>query len=197
MELIFKKLPYDKLIGVSTAHFFLWASVISLVLFFLAYFTILDEAETKIEKLSKLKYKAESTLQKSHKIIANKEAVGRNLNLLLGELTIKKKQLPRRNAINNIYEKVSTVGRKQNVNVTSFTVVGGEVKDFFKKVVLKFKFVGGFWNIMDMFAVLKNMRQIVEISDIIFNVKNKGENSFVISDITATIYIYDDMVTDF
>ena len=89
------------------------------------------------------------------------------------------------------------VGRKRNVNVTSFTVAGGEVKNFYKKIVLHFKFIGGFWNIMDMFAVLKNMRQIVEISDIIFNAKNKGGSSFVISDITATIYIYDDVVMDF
>ena len=72
MEQIFKKLPYDKLVGVSTFKIFSWASVISLLLFLLAFITILDEAETKIEKLSKLKYKAESTLQRSQKIIASK-----------------------------------------------------------------------------------------------------------------------------
>jgi Tfp pilus assembly protein PilO len=194
MEQIFKKLPYDKLVGTSPFLFLSWASAISLVLFLLAFFTIFDKAETKIENLSKLKYNAENTVQRSVKIIASKDVVDRKLNLVLGELTMKKKQLPNRNAINNIFEKVTMIGKKRDVNVTSFAVVGGEVKDFYKKVVLHFKFIGGFWNVMDMFVMLKGMRQIVDISNIIFNAKSNKDRTVVVSTITATIYVYDDVV---
>ena len=110
MEQIFKKLPYDKLVGVSSYLFLSWASVISLVLFLLAFFTIFDKAETKIENLSQSKSNAEQTVQRSVKIIASKDMVDRKLNLILGELTMKKKQLPNRNAINNIFEKVTSIG---------------------------------------------------------------------------------------
>ncbi len=194
MEQIFKKLPYDNLVGISTFRVFSWASAISLVLFLLAFFTIFSKAETKLENLSKEQYNAENTLQRSLEIIANKEVVARKLNLLLGELTMQKKQLPSQNAINNILEKVSIIGSKRNVKVVSFKVEGGEVGDFYKKIFLHFKFIGGFWEIMDVFSVLKNMRQIVGISNITFNVKSKGETSVVVSTITATIYVYDDVV---
>ena len=194
MEQIFKKLPYDKLVGTSPFLFLSWASAISLVLFLLAFFTIFDKAETKIENLSKLKYNAENTVQRSVKIIASKNVVDRELNLTLGELTMKKKQLPNRNAINNIFEKVTSIGKKRNVNVTSFAVAGREVKEFYKKIVLHFKFVGQFWNVMDMFAMLKSMRQIVDISNVIFNAKSDKDRTVVVSTITATIYVYDDGV---
>ena len=94
MEQIFKKLPYDTLVGISTFQIFSGASAISLVLFLLAFFTIFSNAETKLEYLSKRKYIAENTFQRSFKIIANKEVIARKLNFRLGELTLKKKQLP-------------------------------------------------------------------------------------------------------
>ena len=144
--------------------------------------------------MSKSKSNAEHTVQRSVKIIASKDVVDKKLNLVLGELTMKKKQLPSRNAINNIFEKVTTIGKKRNVNVTSFAVAGGEAKEFYKKIVLHFKFVGRFWNVMDMFAMLKSMRQIVDISNVIFNAKSKKGNTVVVSTITATIYVYDDVV---
>ena len=194
MEQIFKKLPYDTLVGISTFQIFSGASAISLVLFLLAFFTIFSNAETKLEYLSKRKYIAENTFQRSFKIIANKEVIAKKLNLRLGELTLKKKQLPNRNAINNIFEKVTMIGKKRNVAVTSFAVAGGEVKEFYKKIVLHFKFIGGFWNVMDMFGMLKSMRQIVDISNIIFNAKSKKDLTVVVSTITATIYVYDDVV---
>ena len=194
MEQIFKKLPYEKLVGVSPFFFLVWASAISLVLFLLAFFTIFDKAGTKIENLSKSMSNAEHTVQRSVKIIASKDVVDKKLNLVLGELTMKKKQLPSRNAINNIFEKITTIGKKRNVNVTSFSIAGGEVKEFYKKIVLHFKFVGRFWNVMDMFVMLKSMRQIVDISNVIFNAKSKKGNTVVVSTITATIYVYDDVV---
>ena len=196
MEQIFKKLPYDTLVGISTFQIFSGASAISLVLFLLAFFTIFNNAETKLEYLSNRKYIAENTFQRSFKIIANKEVIAKKLNLRLGELTLKKKQLPSQNALNSMVEKVSIIGRKRNVKIVSFKVAGGEVRDFYKKVFLNFKFVGGFWEIMDVLAVLQNMQQIVNISNITFNVQSRNETSVVVSTITATIYVYDDLDID-
>jgi Tfp pilus assembly protein PilO len=196
MEQIFKKLPYDNLVGISAFQIFSLASAVSLALFLLAFFTTFSKAETKLENLSKSKYNAETTLERSLKIIASKEEVARKLNLLLGELAMHKKQLPSQNAINNIFEKVSQIGRKRNVTVASFKVAGGEVRDFYKEISLHFKFVGGFWEILDIFAVLKNMRQIVDISNFTFNAKGEEGASEVVSSITATIYVYNDVAID-
>ena len=105
MEQIFKKLPYDTLVGISTFQIFSGASAISLVLFLLAFFTIFSSAETKLEYLSKRKYIAENNFQRSFKIIANKEVIAKKLNIRLGELTLKKKQLHSQNALKSMVEK--------------------------------------------------------------------------------------------
>ena len=45
-----------------------------------------------------------------------------------------------------------------------------------------------------LFVMLKSMRQIVDISNVIFNAKSKKGNTVVVSTITATIYVYEDVV---
>ena len=53
--------------------------------------------------------------------------------------------------------------------------------DFYKEIPMHFRFRGGLWETMDMFATLQNMLQIVHIKNMSFKVANDDQvlSSFI------------------
>ena len=190
MDRIFNKLPYDTLNNIPPVRILAGAGLVGLILFLLAFFTIISAGNVKLETLSQKKTDTEYTFNKYFNVVANKAAVVMNLSLSLGELSIQKKQLPKQDALNSLIEEISSLGEKREIEVTAFQVSGGEVRDFYKDVSLHFTFRGGLLGTMDMFAALQNMPQIVDIKNITFNVGTTGNVPTLISAFTATIYVY-------
>ena len=166
------------------------AGLVALILFLLASFTLFSAGEAQIETLAKKRFAAEFTFNKSFQVVANKDKVVKNLSLRMGDLSIQKKQLPKRDALNSLLEEISALGRKRGIDITAFQVSGGEARDFYKEVSLHFTFRGGLWGTMDMFSALQNMPQIVDIKNMTFNVGTTGKASTLVSAFAATIYVY-------
>jgi len=190
LDKIFNRLPYDTLNEVSSFRILGGAGLVSLILFLLASFTLFSAGEAQIEILSKKIFAAEFTFNKYFQVVANKDKVVKNLSLRMGDLSIQKKQLPKRDALNSLLEEISALGRKRGIDITAFQVSGGEARDFYKEVSLHFTFRGGLWGTMDMFSALQNMPQIVDIKNMTFNVRTTGKASTLVSAFAATIYVY-------
>ena len=133
---------------------------------------------------------AEYTFKRYFKLVANKNMVQENLSLNLVELGIKKNQLPSSNAANNLLKKITVLGEKRGVEITSFKISKGDMEDFYKEINIQLKLSGGLWGTMDMLASIENMLQIVDLEKISFNLGNHNDELVVSSSFVATIYVY-------
>ena len=192
MDRIFNKLPYDTLEGAGPAKIFAAAVGISLVFFILAFFTLISTINTELETVKRKIVDTQYTLEKYFKVVASKHEVVKNLSLRTGELSMQKKQLPSQQALNKILVKITRLGEKRNVDIVSFKVAEGRVQDFYKEIPIHFRFRGGLWETMDMFATLQNMLQIVNIKNMSFQVTNDNNTPRLISSFIGSSYVYID-----
>ena len=192
MDRIFNKLPYDTLEGAGPAKIFAAAVGISLVFFILAFFTLISTINTELETVKRKIVDTQYTLEKYFKVVASKDEVVKNLSLRSGELSMQKKQLPSQQALNKILVKITRLGEKRNVDIVSFKVAEGKVQDFYKEIPMHFRFRGGLWETMDMFATLQNMLQIVNIKNMSFQVTNDNNTPRLISSFIGSSYVYID-----
>jgi len=192
MDRIFNKLPYDILEGAGPAKIFAAAVGISLVLFILAFFTLISTIHTELETVKRKIVDTQYTLEKYFKVVASKDEVVKNLSLRSGELSMQKKQLPSQQALNKILVKITRLGKKRNVDIVSFKVAEGKAQDFYKEIPMHFRFRGGLWETMDMFATLQNMLQIVNIKNMSFQVTNDNNTPRLISSFIGSSYVYID-----
>ena len=192
MDRIFNKLPYDTLEGAGPAKIFAAAVGISLVFFILAFFTLISTIHTELETVKRKIVDTQYTLEKYFKVVASKDEVVKNLSLRSGELSMQKKQLPSQQALNKILVKITRLGEKRNVDIVSFKVAEGKAQDFYKEIPMHFRFRGGLWETMDMFATLQNMLQIVNIKNMSFQVTNDNNTPRLISSFIGSSYVYID-----
>ena len=189
MDLIFNKLPYDSIEEIGPAKIYFGAVGVCLILFLISFFTILSAVDLERETLMKKIVDTEYTLKKYFKVVASKHEILKNLSLKTGELNMKKKQLPSEAALNKLLVKITRLGKKRNVDIVYFKVADGMVDDFYKEIPMHFRFRGGLWETMDMFATLQNMLQIVHIKNMSFKVVNDDQ---VLSSFIGSSYVYID-----
>ena len=146
------------------------------------------ERETLMKKIVDTEY----TLKKYFKVVASKHEVHKNLSLKTGELNMKKKQLPSEKALNKLLIKVTRLGKKRNVDIMHFKVAEGMADDFYKEIPTHFRFRGGLWETMDMFATIQNMLQIVNVKNMSFKVVKDGNKPQVLSSFIGSSYVYID-----
>lgn len=192
MDLIFNKLPYDSIEEAGPAKIYFGAVGVCLVLFLVSFFTILSAVSLENENLAKKIVDTEYTLKKYFKVVASKHEVHKNLSLKTGELNMKKKQLPSEKALSELLVKITRLGEKRNVDIVHFKVADGMVDDFYKEIRMHFRFRGGLWETMDMFATLQNMLQIVHIKNMSFKVVNGVKKPQVLSSFIGSSYVYID-----
>ena len=192
MDQIFNKLPYHTLEGAGPAKIFAGAVGISLVVFILAFFTLISDVNSELETVKQKLVSTQYTLEKYFKVVASKHEVVKNLSLRTGELSMQKKQLPSQQMLNKILVKITRLGEKRNVDIVSFKVAEGKVQDFYKEIPMHFRFRGGLWETMDMFATLQNMLQIVNIKNMSFQVTNDNNTPRLISSFIGSSYVYID-----
>ena len=192
MDLIFNKLPYDSIEEIGPAKIYFGAVGVCLILFLISFFTILNAVNLERETLMKKIVDTEYTLKKSFKVVASKHEVHKNLSLKTGELNMKKKQLPSEEALSKLLVKITRLGKKRNVDIVYFKVADGMVDDFYKEIPMHFRFRGGLWETMDMFATLQNMLQIVHVKNMSFKVVNDEKTPQVLSSFIGSSYVYID-----
>ena len=192
MDLFFNKLPYDSIEEAGPAKIYFGAVGVCLVLFLVSFFTILSAVSLENENLSKKIVDTEYTLKKYFKVVASKHEVHKNLSLKTGELNMKKKQLPSEKALSELLVKITRLGEKRNVDIVHFKVADGMVDDFYKEIRMHFRFRGGLWETMDMFATLQNMIQIVHVKNMSFKVVDGVKKPQVLSSFIGSSYVYID-----
>ena len=192
MDLIFNKLPYDSIEEIGPAKIYFGAVGVCLILFLMSFFTILSAVNLERETLTKKIVDTEYTLKKYFKVVASKHEIHKNLSLKTGELNMKKKQLPSEEALSKLLVKITRLGKKRNVDIVYFKVADGMVDDFYKEIPTHFRFRGGLWETMDMFATLQNMLQIVHVKNMSFKVVNDEKTSQVLSSFIGSSYVYID-----
>ena len=192
MDLIFNRLPYDSIEEIGPAKIYFGAVGVCLILFLISFFTFVSAVSLEHETLMKKIVDTEYTLKKYFKVVANKHEVLKNLSLKTGELNMKKKQLPSEEALNKLLIRVTRLGKKRNVDIMYFKVAEGMVDDFYKEIHTHFRFRGGLWETMDMFATLQNMLQIVHIKNMSFKVVNDENKPQVLSSFIGSSYVYID-----
>ena len=192
MDLIFNKLPYDSIEEIGPAKIYFGAVGVCLILFLISFFTILSAVNLERETLTKKIVDTEYTLKKYFKVVASKHEIHKNLSLKTGELNMKKKQLPSEEALSKLLVKITRLGEKRNVDIVYFKVADGMVDDFYKEIPMHFRFRGGLWETMDMFATLQNMLQIVHIKNMSFKVVNGENKPQVLSSFIGSSYVYID-----
>ena len=192
MDLIFNRLPYDSIEEIGPAKIYFGAVGVCLILFLISFFTFVSAVSLEHETLMKKIVDTEYTLKKYFKVVASKHEVLKNLSLKTGELNMKKKQLPSEEALNKLLIRVTRLGKKRNVDIMHFKVAEGMVDDFYKEIPMHFRFRGGLWETMDMFATLQNMLQIVHIKNMSFKVVNDENKPQVLSSFIGSSYVYID-----
>ena len=192
MDLIFSRLPYDSIEEVGPAKIYFGAVGVCLILFLISFFTFLNTVSLERETLIKKIVDTEYTLEKYFKVVASKHEVLKNLSLKTGELNMKKKQLPSEKALNKLLIKVTRLGKKRNVDIMHFKVAEGMADDFYKEIPTHFRFRGGLWETMDMFATIQNMLQIVNVKNMSFKVVKDGNKPQVLSSFIGSSYVYID-----
>jgi Tfp pilus assembly protein PilO len=192
MDLIFNRLPYDSIEEIGPAKIYFGAVGVCLILFLISFFTFLSAVNLERETLMKKIVDTEYTLKKYFKVVASKHEVHKNLSLKTGELNMKKKQLPSEKALNKLLIKVTRLGKKRNVDIMYFKVAEGMADDFYKEIPTHFRFRGGLWETMDMFATIQNMLQIVNVKNMSFKVVRDGNNPQVLSSFIGSSYVYID-----
>ena len=192
MDLIFNKLPYDSIEEIGPAKIYFGAVGVCLILFLISFFTILSAVNLERETLTKKIVDTEYTLKKYFKVVASKHEIHKNLSLKTGELNMKKKQLPSEEALSKLLVKITRLGKKRNVDIVYFKVADGMVDDFYKEIPTHFRFRGGLWETMDMFATLQNMLQIVHVKNMSFKVVNDEKTPQVLSSFIGSSYVYID-----
>lgn len=192
MDLIFNRLPYDSIEEIGPAKIYFGAVGVCLILFLISFFTFVSAVSLQHETLMKKIVDTEYTLKKYFKVVASKHEVLKNLSLKTGELNMKKKQLPSEEALNKLLIRVTRLGKKRNVDIMYFKVAEGMVDDFYKEIPTHFRFRGGLWETMDMFATLQNMLQIVHIKNMSFKVVNDENKPQVLSSFIGSSYVYID-----
>ena len=192
MDLIFSRLPYDSIEEVGPAKIYFGAVGVCLILFLISFFTFLNTVSLERETLIKKIVDTEYTLEKYFKVVASKHEVLKNLSLKTGELNMKKKQLPSEKALNKLLVKVTRLGKKRNVDIMHFKVAEGMADDFYKEIPTHFRFRGGLWETMDMFATIQNMLQIVNVKNMSFKVVKDGNKPQVLSSFIGSSYVYID-----
>tara|TARA_B100000959_G_C14918575_1_gene598477 strand:- start:746 stop:1330 length:585 start_codon:yes stop_codon:yes gene_type:complete len=192
MDLIFNRLPYDSIDEIGPAKIYFGAVGFCLILFLISFFTFLSAVNLEHETLMKKLVDTEYTLKKYFKVVASKHEVLKNLSLETGELNMKKKQLPSEKALNKLLVKVTRLGKKRNVDIMHFKVSEGNADDFYKEIPTHFRFRGGLWETMDMFATIQNMLQIVNVRNMSFKVVKDGNNPQVLSSFIGSSYVYID-----
>ena len=192
MDLIFNKLPYDSIEEIGPAKIYFGAVGVCLIFFLISFFTFLSAVNLERETLMKKIVDTEYTLKKYFKVVASKHEVHKNLSLKTGELNMKKKQLPSEKALNKLLIKVTRLGKKRNVDIMHFKVAEGMADDFYKEVPTHFRFRGGLWETMDMFATIQNMLQIVNVKNMSFKVVKDGNKPQVLSSFIGSSYVYID-----
>jgi len=190
MDLIFNKFPYDSIEEIGPAKIYFGAVGVCLILFLISFFSILSAVNLERETLMKKIVDTEYTLKKSFKVVASKHEVLKNLSLKTGEMNMKKKQLPSEKALNKLLIKVTRLGKKRNVDIMHFKVADGMVDDFYKEIPTHFRFRGGLWETMDMFATIQNMLQIVNVKNMSFKVVKDGNKPQVLSSFIGSSYVY-------
>ena len=189
MDLFFNKLPYDSIEEIGPAKIYFGAVGVCLILFLISFFTILNTVNLERETLTKKIVDTEYTLKKYFKVVASKHEIHKNLSLKTGELNMKKKQLPSEEALSKLLVKITRLGKKRNVDIVYFKVADGMVDDFYKEIPMHFRFRGGLWETMDMFATMQNMLQIVHVKNMSFSVVNDDQ---VLSSFIGSSYVYID-----
>ncbi len=192
MDLIFNRLPYDSIEEIGPAKIYFGAVGVCLILFLISFFTFLSAVNLERETLMKKIVDTEYTLKKYFKVVASKHEVLKNLSLKTGELNMKKKQLPSEKALNKLLIKVTRLGKKRNVDIMHFKVAEGMADDFYKEIPTHFRFRGGLWETMDMFATIQNMLQIVNVKNMSFKVVRDGNKPQVLSSFIGSSYVYID-----
>ena len=192
MDLIFNRLPYDSIEEIGPAKIYFGAVGVCLVFFLISFFTFLSAVNLERETLMKKIVDTEYTLKKYFKVVASKHEVHKNLSLKTGELNMKKKQLPSEKALNKLLIKVTRLGKKRNVDIMYFKVAEGMADDFYKEIPTHFRFRGGLWETMDMFATIQNMLQIVNVKNMSFKVVKDGNKPQVLSSFIGSSYVYID-----
>ena len=192
MDLFFNKLPYDSIEETGPAKIYFGAVGVCLILFLISFFTILNAVNLEREALTKKIVDTEYTLKKYFKVVANKHEIHKNLSLKTGELNMKKRQLPSEEALSKLLVKVTRLGKKRNVDIVHFKVADGMMEDFFKEIPTHFRFRGGLWETMDMFATLQNMLQIVHVKNMSFKVVKGEKTPQVLSSFIGSSYVYID-----
>jgi len=192
MDLIFNRLPYDSIEEIGPAKIYFGAVGVCLILFLISFFTFLSAVNLERETLMKKIVDTEYTLKKYFKVVASKHEVHKNLSLKTGELNMKKKQLPSEKALNKLLIKVTRLGKKRNVDIMHFKVAEGMADDFYKEIPTHFRFRGGLWETMDMFATIQNMLQIVNVKNMSFKVVKDGNKPQVLSSFIGSSYVYID-----
>ena len=192
MDLIFNRLPYDSIEEIGPAKIYFGAVGVCLIFFLISFFTFLSAVNLERETLMKKIVDTEYTLKKYFKVVASKHEVLKNLSLKTGELNMKKKQLPSEKALNKLLIKVTRLGKKRNVDIMHFKVAEGMADDFYKEIPTHFRFRGGLWETMDMFATIQNMLQIVNVKNMSFKVVKDGNKPQVLSSFIGRSYVYID-----
>lgn len=190
MGLIFNKLPYDFIENIGPAKIYFMAVGVCLILFLMSFFTIISSVSLERENLKKKIVDTEYTLKKYYKVLASKHEIRKKLSLKTGELNVKKKQLPSKKTLNKLLVEITRLGGKRNVDILHFKVADGMVGDFYKEIRMHFRFRGGLWETMDMFATLQNMLQIVHVTNMSLTVVNGVKKPQVLSSFIGSSYVY-------
>ena len=164
MDKLFDKLPYDKLEGIKLQHFLAGAVGVGILLMTITYFTLLNTVQKDLAQLQDKKEQTEQTLTKNRNLVGQKNMIFRDFIRSSGKLSGMKRQLPTKNKMVGLLNKVTMVSQRLGVKLLSFKFKEGSIKDYYMEIPISIKLRGGFWNTMDVLESLQSMLQLIDFT---------------------------------
>ncbi|MEE2987368.1 MAG: type 4a pilus biogenesis protein PilO [Nitrospinota bacterium] len=196
MDKLFDKLPYDKLEGIKLQHFLAGAVGVGILLMAIAYFTLLGAVQKDLAQLQEKKAQTEQTLTKNRNFVGQKDMIFRDFIRSSGKLSSMKRQLPTKNKMVGLLNKLTMVSQRLGVKFLSFKFKEGSIKDYYMEIPISIKLRGGFWNTMDVLESLQSMLQLIDFTDLDLSIEENVE-IYEVGGSRSPIERRDTMVTKF
>lgn len=201
IEKLFDRLPYDVLEKVKFIHLLSASAAIGLLMFTGYFFTLYADATEELARLEKQRTQTAQKLTNAKKLVAQKDAIAKNLARSTGRLESLKQQLPREKDMPGLLKEVSGFGSERaTFDITRFQLAEGKVEDFYKEIPVAIQMRGTFWDTLDFLDKMQNRLQLVSFSDLRMNLQtdkssagNDGsvaQRNKLLTNIIANTYAY-------
>jgi len=171
LDKLFDKLPYENLEDIDPLHIFAGAAGVGVLLFVIAFFTLIGAVREEYGLLEEKKVTTERTLGRYEKTIGNKDQIFRKFVHTSGKLSGLKRQMPTIEEMPQFLRKITAAGKVLDMEILDFEIREGEIKDYYTEIPVKLKFRGELWNTMDFFETMQNMLRVVDFDELTMNVK--------------------------